>query len=50
VDASGRFSGSSIVCQGCNPLAIAGTFHATERFVLSGASGSVSQTLDCLKD
>jgi hypothetical protein len=50
VDANGRFVGNSTVCQGCNPLAITGMFHASERFVLMGSSGSVSQTMDCRKD
>ena len=46
---TGAFTGSSIVCQGCSPLAITGTFHRTNEFTLSGSSGSVSQTIRARK-
>jgi hypothetical protein len=46
VDASGNFSGTTIVCQGCLPLAMSGHFSTTNHFTISGQSGGVSQTVD----
>ena len=45
VDVMGEFSGSSVVCQGCNPLAMSGTFLAGVEFEINGASGNISQTI-----
>jgi hypothetical protein len=47
VDANGSFSGTDVVCQGCNPLPMSGQFSLTEPFTLSGSSGSVSATFVC---
>ena len=47
VDGNGTFSGTDIVCQGCNPLAMSGQFSATSVFTISGHSGGVSQTFSC---
>lgn len=49
VDKDGKFTGTSVVCQGCNPLAMSGTFSKTAEFTISGASGSVSQTITAHK-
>jgi len=47
VDGSGAFTGSSIVCAGCDPIAISGVFSLTEPFTLSSPPGSTTQTLVC---
>jgi len=49
VDAAGNFDGTTIVCQGCDPLAMSGVFSLTMEFRISGVDGSVSQTIDARK-
>jgi hypothetical protein len=45
VDSSGNFTGTTTVCVGCDPMVMTGTFSLTGNFTISGASGSVSQTV-----
>jgi hypothetical protein len=51
VDSSGNFTGTTIVCQGCVPLDVAGPIKTSGTFTIQGQSaiGSVSQTLVCNK-
>lgn len=45
VDGAGAFSGTTLVCDVCSPMAMSGTFSGDAQFTLSGSSGSVRQTI-----
>lgn len=45
VDGAGAFSGTTVVCDVCSPMAMSGTFSGDAQFTLAGSSGSVSQTI-----
>jgi hypothetical protein len=47
LDANGNFSGTDVLCQGCNPLPMSGQFSTTHPFTISGSSGKVSATFQC---
>ena len=45
VDANGNFTGTSVICTGCQPMAMNGTFSSGGNVSITSGSGTTSQTI-----